>query len=491
MKISESTIHLSSFHASEEADFIQQETSTERRQGKTSARIGNWTWGPDGVPEVWVDRVSISSGTRSEIQSQYSGALSSRSTVRSQDGETLTEFGSDALAERMVGAAIDRQVTLRTLRDGDDIRQGNDIGAGFRENTARGNSVQGSGMAETLVSMNRVEVHYETEEMEFSSQGKVVTQDGREIDFSLDLNLDRAFLSRTEEETLVHTWKEKVRLVDPLVISLDGRVPELTDTRFEFDLDNDGTAEEISFVAKGSGFLSFDRNGDGKINNGSELFGPGTGNGFGELSAYDEDGNNWIDENDAVFSQLSVWTRDDQGNDVLVSLKEAGVGAIYLDNARTEFSMTGMDNELKGQMKRSGVFLFENGNVGSLGQVDLAARAPEPSPALSALGQETPAGGAALDGVERSNLLPGTGMAVIGGEDDGDAGENPLNALLEQIEKLKEELRQIFGQDREEKGRESINRFRRGDGFSVSDFALYRITRPDPVGFHRFRSRFI
>ena len=44
-----------------------------------------------------------------------------------------------------------------------------------------------------------------------------------------------------------------------------------------------------------------DLNNDDIITNGNELFGPRTGNGFTELSVYDEDGNNWIDEKDLVY----------------------------------------------------------------------------------------------------------------------------------------------------------------------------------------------
>ncbi len=47
------------------------------------------------------------------------------------------------------------------------------------------------------------------------------------------------------------------------------------------------------------------------------FFGPRTGNGFAELSVYDEDGNNLIDENGPVYDQLSVWTINQQGNGVL------------------------------------------------------------------------------------------------------------------------------------------------------------------------------
>ena len=188
--------------------------------------------------------------------------------------------------------------------------------------------------------------------MTFASQGQVLTEDGRSINFSMELAMDRTTLTETREQALISTWQEQVVLVDPLIINLEGGVPALSDARFEFDLDNDGSTEEISFAASGSGFLSFDKNHDGMINNGSELFGPGTGNGFDELSAYDLDGNGWIDENDDVFSKLSVWTRDGSGNDLLVSLADAGIGAVYLDNAATAFELTDMDNALTGDVAR-------------------------------------------------------------------------------------------------------------------------------------------
>jgi hypothetical protein len=45
---------------------------------------------------------------------------------------------------------------------------------------------------------------------------------------------------------------------------------------------------------------------DGRVNDGRELFGPRTGDGFAELAAYDDDGNNWIDENDGIHDNLSI-----------------------------------------------------------------------------------------------------------------------------------------------------------------------------------------
>ena len=92
--------------------------------------------------------------------------------------------------------------------------------------------------------------------------------------------------------------------------------PELSDQTFYFDLDADGEEEEISML-KGSGYLALDKNEDGIINDGSELFGTGNGDGFADLARYDEDGNGWIDENDSIWSKLKIWCKDENGNDVM------------------------------------------------------------------------------------------------------------------------------------------------------------------------------
>jgi len=158
---------------------------------------------------------------------------------------------------------------------------------------------------------------------------------------------------------------------DPLVLNFDGNAAQLTSQRFKFDLNSDGKTEDINFVTGGSGFLSLDRNGDGKINDGSELFGTQSGDGFADLEAFDSDRNGWIDENDAVYEQLRVWIKDASGRDLLSTLKQANVGAIALTRADTAFDLKDSSDELQGKIRSSGVFLREDGGVGTAQQVDL------------------------------------------------------------------------------------------------------------------------
>ncbi len=128
-----------------------------------------------------------------------------------------------------------------------------------------------------------------------------------------------------------------------------------------------------SKLGAGSGFLALDKNGDGIINDGSELFGALTGNGFAELAKYDQDGNGWIDEADEIFNKLLIWQKDEQGNDVLRGLGAAGVGAIYLGSANTNFSLnSATDNHTNAVIRQTGMFLYENGESGTMQQVDFA-----------------------------------------------------------------------------------------------------------------------
>lgn len=211
-------------------------------------------------------------------------------------------------------------------------------------------------------------VYAEAETMSFAAAGTITTKDGKQISLNLTLEMNRAYVSEEHVRILAGNAK-----VDPLVINYNAASTGLTADKFAFDLDADGVQDQISFTTPGSGFLALDKNQDGLINDGTELFGPQSGSGFGELAAYDQDGNGWIDENDPIFTQLRIWTKDDAGKDSLLALGQEGVGAIYLGNISTDFSLkTPADNELQGQIRSTGLFLREDGTAGTVQHIDLA-----------------------------------------------------------------------------------------------------------------------
>jgi len=351
MKISSSDIQLSSQHAAVEKHSLRESlrawVGTERPDFERSGRPPN---------RPFLDQVSISEQARA---AQKSDAVS-------DPQEEVNNDPRMQLLISMVEAMTGRKIRIMSLKD---LQPTNAPLEPLPDPNAAGKQTapQPAGFG---VEYERHETHYEKEQTSFSAQGVVKTADGREIAFKLQLSMSREYLEQSDVSMRLGDAARQAK--DPLVINFNGNAAQLTSTKFSFDLDANGTAEQISFVTPGSGFLALDKNQDGKINNGSELFGPTSGNGFSELAVYDQDGNLWIDENDAVFGHLKVWSKDAQGNDQLASLKETGVGAIYLGNVATEFSLKDAGNRLDGQIRSSGVYLNENGAAGNVQQIDLA-----------------------------------------------------------------------------------------------------------------------
>ncbi|MFY0678479.1 MAG: hypothetical protein JXR18_14475 [Neptuniibacter sp.] len=200
---------------------------------------------------------------------------------------------------------------------------------------------------------------------DFHSCGTVKTADGQEIDFSLGLTMERSYSATREFE-----MTQEVVFKDPLIVNFAGNAADLTDEKYEFDIDADGEDDLISYLLGDSGMLALDKNADGSINDGSELFGAITGNGFAELAEYDEDGNQFIDEADSIFSDLGIWTKTPD-SESFESLLDKGIGAIYLGSSQTPFDIKGEDNQINGQVISSGVYLTESGEAGTIQQIDM------------------------------------------------------------------------------------------------------------------------
>ncbi|MCR4610489.1 MAG: hypothetical protein K5644_01180 [Lachnospiraceae bacterium] len=227
---------------------------------------------------------------------------------------------------------------------------------------------QGSTPPMYRLNMTHTSSYYESETTTFSTTGKVVTADGREIDFGVDLSMSRTFYAENMESI-----QTNLQYIDPLVINLDSNPTSVSDMKFEFDLDADGEAEEISYLLGGGAFLALDKNNNGEIDDGSELFGTSSGDGFKDLSEYDTDGNGWIDEADDVFDKLRLWQVNADGSKSLYTLKDKNVGALYLGNVNSQFSLTNENNNTNAMIRKSGIYLTEDGNVGTMAHVDLVS----------------------------------------------------------------------------------------------------------------------
>ena len=368
MKIAESAIQLYS-----------QRVSIEKHQKQESLVV----WGPGEEPLT--QSLSDNQGQEIDIQKEIS-AFNKSSSVEfskqalhasrtevvelqvSEEDEVMMDLNIrilKAMIERLTGKKIN-------LNSFNSARTNNDVAVdeipGSVVDMAETQEQQPANASQGGLAYDSYESHYEYESSSFSSTGIILTEDGQEIKFAVDLNMSREFF--TEEQISIRAGDA---LKDPLVVNFSGQAAQLTQDTFSFDIDNDGTANQISFLQPGSGFLALDKNGDNFINDGSELFGPASGNGFEDLAAYDSDSNNWIDENDSIFHKLRIWTKDAEGNDMLFALGEKGIGAIYLDSAATLFALKDEANDLRGQVQSTGVFLGKNGEVGTVQQIDLVA----------------------------------------------------------------------------------------------------------------------
>ena len=144
----------------------------------------------------------------------------------------------------------------------------------------------------------------------------------------------------------------------PVLVDVAGDGYRLTDAAagVRFDLDRDGVSERLAWTAAGSddAWLVLDRNGDGVINDGSEMFGNftsqpsppagGAKNGFLALAEFDKSGNGGnsdgvIDGKDAVFTFLRLWEDADHdgisGAGETRPVSELGISSFALDYKET------------------------------------------------------------------------------------------------------------------------------------------------------------
>jgi Ca2+-binding RTX toxin-like protein len=184
-------------------------------------------------------------------------------------------------------------------------------------------------------------------------------------------------------DPLVKTVKY-VPYVDPLILDLDGDGLEITRLNgidsIKFDTNGDGVKTATAWAGPDDGFVVLDRNGNGTIDAGSELFGDETylangqkaTDGFAALADLDTNHNGSFDYADAQFGAVRIW-RDlnqdgiSQANE-LKTLNDSGVSSIRLSSVASGASYPDAQLVREGQFYRTGT----NTPVGQAGSFLLA-----------------------------------------------------------------------------------------------------------------------
>ena len=168
---------------------------------------------------------------------------------------------------------------------------------------------------------------------------------------------------------------------DPIILDLDGDGLETVGLagNVYFDHDGDGVLTQTGWAGVNDALLVWDRNGNGAIDTGAELFGDFTPmpngtlapNGFAALAALDSNGDGVIDASDPAFHELKLWrdTSQDGKTDSgeLSSLADAGIVSLNLANTLKNQNLANGN-----QLTREGSFTRTDGTTSAMGEFNLA-----------------------------------------------------------------------------------------------------------------------
>ena len=168
---------------------------------------------------------------------------------------------------------------------------------------------------------------------------------------------------------------------DPILLDLDGNGLETVGlaANVYFDHNGDDVLTRTGWVGPNDVLLVWDRNANGTIDTGAELFGDFTPlpngtlapNGFAALAALDENGDGIIDASDPAFADLKLWKDADQngqtGAGELIALAEAGIVSLSLANTVKNQSLSNGN-----KLTREGHFTRADGSTAAMGEFQFA-----------------------------------------------------------------------------------------------------------------------
>jgi hypothetical protein len=179
-----------------------------------------------------------------------------------------------------------------------------------------------AGLASPMAARARASVEsFHMESSAISASSEVTATGSRQslslVVQSIDIAVDRktGTVTVTQQSLSVSVEVRTGDMVqsDPLILDLAGNGIALAAVGDRlFDLDGDGKLDRPAWVAGDDALLALDRDGNGAIDDGRELFGDqnGAADGFGELARFDVNGDGGIDAADPAFAKLKLLFAD-------------------------------------------------------------------------------------------------------------------------------------------------------------------------------------
>jgi hypothetical protein len=183
------------------------------------------------------------------------------------------------------------------------------------------------------------------------------------------VNVNYSFSLSSEQSSYTSIETTAAALKDPIIVQFGNQGIREIEGKAEFDINQDGELDKLPIFSGDVGYLVYDKNQNLKADNGSELFGPQTGNGFTELAQLDSNKNGFIDSGDEHYDQLYIW--QPQQPNSMTSLTDAKIKAISTSGIDTPFSFYDTKGELSAQMRQSSFAISENGEGRGVHQVDV------------------------------------------------------------------------------------------------------------------------
>ncbi|MCW7541847.1 hypothetical protein OOT46_29035, partial [Aquabacterium sp. A7-Y] len=285
------------------------------------------------------------------------------------------------------------------------------------------------------------------------------------------LTMDQAHaFTTTQVSVMSGSQLDALIATSPIVLDLDGDGVKTVavGNGVMFDLNATGNVTSVGWASASDGLLVMDRNGDGTINDGRELFGSVTqtasgqraGDGYSAMRAEDSNGDGKLTSADANFSKLQVWVDADSDGKTdageLKSLQELGIveldlnaaGGSEVDNGNL-LALVSSYTTADGSQHQMADVWFQRDNTGALGSTatqvaageatssDTAAQAAAAQPEAS-----QPSGTSLTVGTQ--DLLAERGSDVLGGASDSASPTAADSSALEHHMALLDRTQQLL-----------------------------------------------